>query len=83
MAPALQSTSKVAKSTAGPPAQENRGAYVCGIDDLKLAPYKLPESLGKHTTVLPPIPSKPQPPHLNRLHLSIISDATSKHGPDR
>lgn len=28
------------------PAQENRGAYVCGIDDLKLEPYKLPESLG-------------------------------------
>lgn len=29
-----------------PATEENRGAYVCGIDDLRLGAYKLPESLG-------------------------------------
>lgn len=32
---------------APPATQENRGAYICGVDDLRLQTYKLPESLGK------------------------------------
>lgn len=38
------STSKDHKSSTAE--QVNRGAYICGVNDLRLEPYKLPESLG-------------------------------------